>query len=413
VKAFSLTRQTIASALVLLATCVPAPAHAQGPSEGAPDPGKVRVRIGPLMLNPTISLTNAGIDENVFNEPVDQQPKRDFTFTVSPTTDIWLRIGRTWLSGNITESINWYQKYASERTANNSYAIGWRVPLNRLTFKVNAQYLKARERPGFEIDLRAQRNELVYDGAVELRALSKTFFGATVNRRRVDFAEGNVFLGSNLHDELNRVSTTAGFTLRHQLTPLTSVGLIATRADDQFEFSPLRDSKTTAVAATLMLDPFALIKGTASFGFENFQPASPDLISYNGTTAAVTLTYTLLGATRFTVDANRNVEYSYDVNQPYYLKTGFGGSIAQQVFGPVDVVGRLNTQNLAYRDRAGAVIEVSNRTDRVRLYGVGVGYRMGKELRLGFNIDNTSRTSAVSRRQYEGLKFGTAITYGL
>src|SRR5438046_81714 len=36
-------------------------AFAQGPTDGAPDPTKVRVKIGPLWLNPSIALTNLGI----------------------------------------------------------------------------------------------------------------------------------------------------------------------------------------------------------------------------------------------------------------------------------------------------------------------------------------------------------------
>src|SRR5207247_429710 len=37
-------------------------------SDGGPDPTRVRVRFGPLWMNPTVALTNLGIDQNVFNE---------------------------------------------------------------------------------------------------------------------------------------------------------------------------------------------------------------------------------------------------------------------------------------------------------------------------------------------------------
>jgi hypothetical protein len=101
------------------------------------------------------------------------------------------------------------------------------------------------------------------------------------------------------------------------------------------------------------------------------------------------------------------------VNQPYYLQTGIDGSVAQQIFGPFDVVGRLGVQTLAYRDRAGAAVLVANRVDNVRTYGAGVGYHMGKDVRLGFNVDKSQRISDVIGRQYSGLKFGAAVTYGL
>ena len=94
------------------------------------------------------------------------------------------------------------------------------------------------------------------------------------------------------------------------------------------------------------------------------------------------------------------------------MLTGFDASIAQQIFGPFDTVLRVGEQRLAYRDRIGATINASNRTDAVHSKGLGVGYHLGKELRLGFNLDTIHRTSVVVSRPYEGLKFGTALTYG-
>src|SRR5262252_481263 len=82
-----------------------------------PDASKARVRIGPVLLNPVVELKDLGIDTNVFNEPGDQA-KRDVTFTLSPQTALWLRIGRTWMTGDVREDILWYQTYASERAGN-------------------------------------------------------------------------------------------------------------------------------------------------------------------------------------------------------------------------------------------------------------------------------------------------------
>jgi hypothetical protein len=100
------------------------------------------------------------------------------------------------------------------------------------------------------------------------------------------------------------------------------------------------------------------------------------------------------------------------VNQPYYVETGVNGAFTRSVRGPFDVIVRASTLALAYRDRAGAVIDVSNQVDRVYSYGAGLGYRLGKDSRLGFNLDEYRRTSPVPLRQYNGLRFGTSLTYG-
>ena len=222
-----------------------------------------------------------------------------------------------------------------------------------------------------------------------------------------------MFLSSNLYTELNHVTTSTGLFVRHQLTPLTSVSLTASRMQDRFDFSSLRDSDSNSVALSLTFDPYALIKGGVTLGYRDFHPRSAGLADYRGLTSAINLSYNASEMTKLSVRANRDIEYSFDEGQPYYLLTGVDGSIAQQVFGPVDVVGRLGMQSLAYRDRAGAVVEVADRVDHVRTYGVGVGYHLGRDLRLGFNLDHSRRESEVARRQYSGFKFGTAVTYGL
>ena len=405
------TPSTVTVALALLLASA-ATLSAQT-SEGGPDPAKVRVRIGPLWMNPTVALTNLGVDQNVFNEPEDLSPKHDVTLTVTPTTDVWVRVGPSWINGAIKEELVWYQTYTTERAANSSYRVGWKIPLSRLVFDVGGNYANVRDRPGYEIDARSLRIENQANGSVEFRALSKTFFGVRAERKRTDFDKDAIFQGSNLHTELNHVTTSAGLVVRHQLTPLTSLSLTASRLQDRFDFSSLRDSDSDTVSMGVAFDPFALIKGSATFGYRNFHPNSAGLEDYRGLTAAVDLSYSAFEMTKFSVRAIRDIQYSFDGNQPYYLQTGIDGSIAQQIFGPVDVVGRLGVQTLAYRDRAAAVVLVANRVDSVRSYGVGVGYHMGKDLRLGFNVDHSQRESDVSRRQYKGFRFGTAVTYGL
>lgn len=384
-------------------------AHGQIPRE--PDPSSVRVRIGPLWLNPTLSLTNAGIDTNVFNDAEADQPKRDFTLTVSPQADVWLRMGRTWVMGNIKEDIVWYNKYAGERSANTGYAVNWLVPLTRLSFVVGGNFLHTNERPGFEIDARSDRKERSLNGAFEIRALSRTLFGARGEVRKFEFAENAVFLGTNLHDELSRTLTAASVTIRHELTPLTSVTVDVGRQQERFDFSPLRDTDSTQVNVGLRFDAFALVNGFAQVGFRDYSPLSSDLPRYTGSIASVNLSYVALGATRLGVVIGRDIQHSFDFNQPYYLQTGIAASIGQQIYGPLDVQGRVGNQRLAYRDRAGSVV-VLDRQDKVRSYGAGIGYRLGRDLRLGFNVDQQKRESLIDERRYDGLRYGMAVSYG-
>ena len=399
--------------LAWLMVCALWPAFAGAQSvPDVPDPEIVHMRLGPFWIKPTLALTDAGIDTNVFNRAESAAPERDFTLTLSPAARLWMGLGPTWISGRVTEDLVWYKKFSSQRSANSSYNLGWAVPLSRMTITVAGNWARTRERPGFEIDERADRSERVYTGAVELRVMSKMFIGARAERRQVDFKEAEAFLGRNLHDELNRTQTVEAVTLRHDLTPLTSLTFDVSRIEDRFEFTSLRDADSTQMAVGVAFTPDALISGSAKMGYRNFTPLESDLPEFQGGTAAVNLTYVARGATRFALQVTRDVQFSFDVNQPYYLLTGVTGSVSQQIFGPVDVEVRLARQRLSYRERQGVTVEAPTRVDHVRGVGVGIGYHVREDLRVAFNVDQQKRASEIENRSFSGLRYGTAVTYG-
>ena len=400
-------RRACWSAVVLL-LCA-GTAHGQIPPE--PDPSNARVRLGPLWLNPTVAVTDVGIDTNVFNDADEDEPKRDFTLTVSPQTDLSLRMGRTWLLGNIREDIVWYDKYESERSVNNSYRVNWLVPLTRLSFVVGGDWVFTRERPGFEIDLRSGRTERGADGAFEVRTLSRTLVGARGAVRKIEFDDVE-YLGQNLRIQLNRTFTAGILTVRHELTPLTSFTADIGRQQERFEFTPFRDADSLQATIGLRFDTFAVLNGSAQFGFRAYTPLSSDLPSYAGSIAAVNLSYVALGSTRLGLQILRDVQHSFDFDQPYYLQTGVAATIGQQIYGPLDIEGRVGRQLMQYRDRAGAAVAVTDREDRVRSYGGGIGYRIGRDLRIAFNGDRRKRVSKVEGRTYDDLRYGVAVSFG-
>ena len=106
------------------------------------------MHLGPLALTPTIGLTDLGVDTNVFNDSEDASPKQDFTLTVEPKVDLWMHVGRSLLSGTVTQEFVYYKTYATERSVNGSYRAGALVPLNRLTLDGNVTYLNTRDPPG-------------------------------------------------------------------------------------------------------------------------------------------------------------------------------------------------------------------------------------------------------------------------
>ena len=397
----------LAVALTIAAAASPALAQ----TTEAPDVSSLPVRLGPFYIAPALALTNVGVDTNVFNEADDQLPKEDFTVTLTPKANVWLRLGGTWLNAATQEDLVWYRKYTSENSANNVTRVNWLVPLTRFTFAVGGESVHTKERPGFEIDARVPRTEGDLNGAVEISVLSKTHVGVRADRRTTDFKDVT-YLDVNLQNELNRTSTTGAVTVRNELTPLTNLTLDFSRQEDRFEFDPLRDSNSTQVAVGLKFNQLALLKGGVQFGIRDFSPVSAGIPGFTGLTSAVDLTYVLLGSTRLSFGTTRDVQYRYDTSQPYYVQTNVSGTITQQIFGPVDVQGRIGTAWLAYRTRAGAVQADEDRVDRTHTYGVGLGYHMGPTVRLGINVDENKRESVVEGHTYHDLRYGVGLTYG-
>jgi hypothetical protein len=377
-----------------------------------PDSSRARVQLGPVMLNPTIELTNFGLDSNVFNQPAGQE-QRDFTFTLTPKSDVWMKVGRVWLTATLREDILWYQTYSSERAGNTSTKAALVAPLSRFAFTVGGSLANVQDRPGFEIDARARRDERQVNGSAEYRALARTLIGVQGSRQTVRFDRTATFLGANLAAELNRVTTSGAVSVRHEVTPLTSIAVDVGRIQDRFELSPDRDSDSTAAGVQVTFDPAALIRGSARFGYRDFKPLSPDVPAYQGSTAAVNLAYVLVGTTKFDFTANRDVQYSFDADRPYYLQTGLGASIAQQIFGPVDVVAGLSRYNLDYRERIGPASPLQNENDKVRSYRGGLGYHLGRELRIGVTVEKQRRISDLPFRTFNGLRIGASVTYGV
>ena len=364
-------------------------------------------------MNPSVSLTNVGVDTNLFNESEAENPRRDVAVALVPQSDLWMRAGRTWLTGNVRQDMLWFREYSDEGSTNGAYRAGWVVPLTRVSLLVDSQYVRAKERPGFEIDTRVLRREGALSAALEIRALSRTYIGASIEGRDVRFATGSFFNGEDLRQQLNRRRTSGTVTIRHAVTPMTNLVVEGSGYRDRFALAPDRDAQSIHAAAGIKFDPAALIKGSVLVGWRRFTPSSRDIPAFAGTTAAATLSYAALASTRVTLEGMREVEYSFDTTQPYYLLSGAAGTVTQRIAGPLDVQGRLGYLTLAYRKRVSDASALENRRDRVKTVGGGLGYRLGRDLRLAFNIERQQRQSPITRRNYEGLRYGASLTFGM
>jgi hypothetical protein len=385
---------------------------ASASAQDEPDPfDTARFRVGPLAMTPAIALTNVGVDNNVFNEW--DEPKSDYTATVKPGADLWFRARRLRISAKAAGGYVHYQRYVGQRSWELDTSGRFGVDLLRLQPYLTGSYLSTRERPGYEIDVRARRSTTSAGGGLEVRLSRKTRLDLSAKREDSRY-DANLDV-PYLREAYDRREDWLRGECRLKLTPLTTLVVKAESGHAHFLNSPVRDNRSQRVTPGLEFNPFALIQGSAYAGVRRLNMLTAGIRDYVGPVAAVNLSYTLLGRTRFSLLLDRDVQYSYQVDRPYYVQTGGTLTITQSVGGPFDVQARAGLENLDYC--ASSIADPSNPTaadayrEKARVAGSGIGYRFSRDTRLGFNVDYVRRKSPFDARAFNGIRAGASITY--
>jgi hypothetical protein len=396
--------------VLFLLVVAPATAGAQvaSPPTDAWESG--RWRFGPLAVTPKVELKNLGWDSNVFNETGD--PKSDFTATVSAPIDWWLRLGRARLHGVDTFEGVYFAEYTNQGGFNQKHELTFLVPLNRIRPYVGGSYLSTNDRPGYEINERIRHTEAGgYTGAV-VRLAAKVdldISGRQTTYRYEEEADASIYYSETLDRRIENY----GAQLRYKVTSLTTLTLLGDSVRERYTQAVDRDNDGFRVLPGVEFDPAALIKGKAQAGYRKLDTRAPGMPDFSGLVANLELSYVLLGRTRFTVGASRDIHFSYSVTEPFYVQPGFTLGVTQQVAGPWDVQARGAWYKLEYQqvDTGGLEATTPDRVDRYETYGGGIGYRVGRDIRVGLNLDYVRRESVLPGQSYDGLRGGVAATY--
>ena len=149
------------------------------------------------------------------------------------------------------------------------------------------------------------------------------------------------------------------------------------RFTDEFPLLPERDTDSIRVMPGVEFKPRALVSGSAFVGFRKFTPKdSLALPEFSGLVADLGLSYTLLGATTFGVSYARDVNYSFEELQPYFVSDAAGSSIRQALGRRFDVQVSADRAVYAYRDLLVAGQPAPDaREDTTWNYAASLGYR--------------------------------------
>jgi len=401
----------------ILAMAIGIPASAAAQTDALPEPGNVRSEarghIGPFYYTPGVRLKELGVDSNVFNSAGEQ--KSDFTFTVAPMVNVSVPMARrALLTTTLASDLVWYAHYATERSVNPQVTARGELYLNRITLFGETAQLSTRQRPNYEIDARSRRSDDTVKTGARVALTSKFSVEVAGHRDEIRYDSDAEFDATNLQRTLNRDTRGVQLTARHRLTPLTTLALRAQVDEDRFTLSPSRNSDSYRVLPGVEFAPQALLKGSAYLGYRKFTPVVQETLRpFSGMVGELGLSYTLLGATALGLNFRRDLTYSYSEIQPFFVDTSIGASVRRALGSRFDVVGSADRHLYDYRSFLTAGLDDVGRVDTTWYYAASVGYRVGRDGRVGFGAAYIQRDSTIAWRAYDNLRFGSTFSYGL
>jgi hypothetical protein len=370
------------------------------------------IRLGPLGLSPTLTVTNFGVDSNIFNDSTN--PQSDFTITVTPRVQARLRTARVLWSGAIGTGLVYFKEFDAERSID--YEADGRVDADLNWFRpyALAKLQDTRERLNAELDVRAPRTQTTVGGGARAVLSSKMGIVFDLRHAGLEFAEGTSFEGVLLSQTLNSKTNIIEGGLEVYLTPLTTFSLTASRQTDRFDESPDRDADTFRIMPSVRMEAPAIIEGSLAIGYRKFTPLSADIPEYSGVVALGSISHTFVERTKVDLQLSRDVQYSFELNQPYYLTTGFRVVVTQQLREEIDVRLSAGRDRLDYRaeERVPDELPDDQRRDRSDVFDIGGGYRFQPNFRVGLDVEFARRSSDRPDREYSRTRVFASMNYG-
>jgi hypothetical protein len=233
-------------------------------------------------------------------------------------------------------------------------------------------------------------------------------------RSTVRFAEGVVFEGVPLSRTLNADTFSIEGGMEVYVTPLTTFSVTASRQLDRFELTPERDSNTFRIMPTIRMEAPAIISGSLAVGYRRFSPLSQELPAYSGLVAIGSLSHTFAERTKVDLVLSRDVQYSFELNQPYYLTTGFRVTTTYQIRDDLDVRLTGGRERFEYRAEEAVTDALPDdmRVDRSDILDIGGGYRLQPNFRIGLDVEYARRLSDRPGRDYRRTRVFGSMSYG-
>jgi putative beta-barrel porin BBP2 len=367
------------------------------------------ILFGPVTLYPTIALREVGSDSNVFNDTTG--PKGDFTYSVTPRLFVVAPVANTRFIGRALGNFTDFQTYKDQRSLGGLFDIRYEFVSPGFRPFASLGFADRRERRGVEIDARVRQRQTFASLGLDVDLTAITALTVWANRTTTGWDRNERYLGVGLADQLDYSATTLTGGVRFRVTPLTTLLAAAEVEQNRFDRSPVRDANSVRIGPRVDFESSAAITGHAQVEYRSFAPLSPDVASFRGMTAFADLRYLFRDRVEVKIEAARDLDYSFDPVQPYFLEVGGRFTVTQRVVGPFGLVAIGERWDVHHQQIGG--MSFDGRHDITRAAGAGFAIQKSKQLRFELVYEKTSRTSSEPGwRDYERQRVFASAIYG-
>jgi len=368
---------------------------------------------GPFRIQPSLVISNAGVDSNVFYDPSD--PIKDFTLTAGPAATIYLPIHRKFvLSAYGSPQYVWYSKTERERTWNYYFNGAAQLSLKNVFFSLEGVYSDARERWNTEIDIRPRRKEEGYGASALVRLAWKTSFSLGYRTVKYDYESVDYGDSFDVRERLNRQESYANLSFFYQASSQRRFFLDFEYGEYEFDFAAqaaIGDSRSGAAYAGLEFSRLGRrVRGRIRVGYKKFDVRAADGPDYQGIVGDSQLSVRL--ARPFVIRGSyaRDVRFSLWYDNPYFIESrpGAGASLYLLRFLRFDYDYSLGRNRYPV---VGGGSPDMKRLDEYSIHSGGVYFRLRKTVALGFIASWWARDSNLEAEDDKRTFFGVNLTY--
>lgn len=341
------------------------------------DMAKAKLTLGPVRFLPSVSVTDAGYDSNVFSSSTD--PVADWTATIVAGTRILLPLGqKMYFVSNLFPRYTWYDKLNDRNRWGGTYDASLYGFFNRMSFKLTGEDTQAYILYSSELPSYVFENLEGGIGSVDVDLTHSLSLFGRGGYQRVRYTQ---YSGPPLQDaqvKLNdRDDSLASGGLRYKLSEDWSVSAEAETGWSDFVYQPeLRDNTSNAYLGGIFFNrPRLFINATGGYreGFSRNGSLYPE---YKTGVGSFFVSFYPLRWLEVQGYGHRRVTYSISIENPYFFDNRVGTAANIELFDHVLARGYVEDGPNEYpvpQPTPGGLVK---RIDHVKYYGGGVSIKL-------------------------------------